>query len=196
MTPADLEAMLAADLSDRATRLILADALLDLGREEEATLCRDLDRPIRSADFGAMHEREVPQGRRVIDFDQTWVEWLPDGIEPDIDFYETRHVRGPWEESPRGPVARWIETRFMLWYAVGEGRPERSREGWFTLVLYVREPFVMTETHERLFRDAVREHAVACMTSGARTWAVQWPDGITEQEPQALALVQRRGSGE
>jgi len=185
VTPADLEAMLAADLADRATRLILADALTDLSREPEASLCRDLGRPIRAADFGAPCEDEPPLGRRVIDFDHTWIEWLPD------DALEVRHVRGPWEESPLGPNGHRIETRFVLWYRAGEGRPGRSREGWDTAALYVREPFVMTETHERLFRDAVREHAVACMTSGARTWAVQWPDGITEQQPQALALVQR-----
>ena len=177
--------MLSADLTDRATRLILADALLDLDREEETALCRDLGRPIRAADIGMRYEGDLPQGRRVIDFNHTWVEWLP------YDSYETRHVRGPWEESTRGPVALWIETRFMLWYAAGEGRPGRSREGWDTSVLYVREPFAMTEDHETLFREAVREHALACMHSEPRVWAIGWPDGIIEQEPQGLALVQR-----
>ena len=191
MTPADLEGMLAADLSDRATRLILADALLDLGREEETALCRDLGLPIRAADFGATHEGEPPQGRRVIEFDHTWVEWLPDVFDAPHDSFEARHVRGPWEESPRGPVARRVEARFMLWYAAGEGRPGRSREGWDTSVLYVREPFAMTEDHERLFREAIRWHALAFMKSDARVWAIGWPDGIIEQEPQGLALVRR-----
>jgi hypothetical protein len=185
VTPADLEAMLAADLADTATRLILADALTDLFREPEAVLCRDLERPIRAADFGTEYEGEPPLGRRVVDFDHTCIEWLPD------DSQEVRHVRGPWETSPLEAKAHRSETRFMLWYRAGEGRPGRSREGWDTSVLYVREPFIMTELHVGLFRNAVREHAVGCMTSTGRMWAIQWPDGIIEQEPQELALVQR-----
>ena len=181
MTPADLAAMLAADLSDRATRLILADALTDLLREPEAELCRDLGRPIRVAEFGTLYEGEPSLGLRVIDFDHTWVEWLPDD-----DAHEVRHVRGPWEESPRNPVGR-VEARFMSWF----GADERLREGWETSVLYVRGPFRMTDAHETMFRETVREHALECMRSDERTWAIRWPDGVVEQEPQGLALVQR-----
>ena len=183
MTPAELESMLAADLSDETTRLVLSDALSDLGREEEVALCRDLSRRIRAADLGAPGEDEPPVGWRVVDFDDTRVEWLPP------EQYELRLDRGPWEASE--PDARRAETRFMLWYRADEPRPGRSREGWETAVVYLRGPFVMTEAHESLFRDAVREHAVANMVSGTRTWAIQWADGIIEQEPQGLALVQR-----
>ena len=184
MTPAELESMLAADLSDETTRLVLSDALTDLCREEEVALCRDLSRRIRATDLGTLCEDEPPLGWRVVDFDHTRIEWLPG--EP----LERRHVRGPWEASALEPDARQSEARFMLWYRADEPRPGRSREGWETSVVYLRGPFIMTEAHESLFRDAVREHAVANMVSGMRTWAIQWPDGIIEQEPQGLALVQ------
>ena len=185
MTPTELESMLAADLSDETTRLVLSDALTDLCREEEVALCRDLSRPIRAADLGTLGEDESPLGWRVVDFDHTRVEWLPGGP------LEVRHVRGPWEASAPEAKVRRAETRFMLWYRGDEPRPGRSREGWETSVLYVCGAFAMTEAHEALFRDAVREHAAANAASETRTWAIQWPDGIIEQEPQGLALVQR-----
>jgi hypothetical protein len=181
--------MLAADLSDETTRLVLSDALTDLGREEEVALCRDLSRRIRAADLGAPGEDEPPLGWRVVDFDDTRVEWLP--TDERYEWYEVRLVRGPWEESAPDPKGSRSQTQFMLWYRADEPRPGRSREGWETTVVYDRHPFVMTAAHESLFRDAVREHAVANMVSGTRTWAIQWADGIIEQEPQGLALVQR-----
>lgn len=189
MTPAELASMLAGDLSDETTRLVLSDVLTDLCREEEVALCRDLARPIRVADLGSPYEDEPPLGWRVVDFDDTRVEWLRGGP------LERRHVRGPWEESALRPVARPSEARFMLWYGADEPRPGRSREGWETAVVYLREPFIMTETHEELFRDAVRKHIAANRMPDARTWAIQWADGIIEQEPQPLALVHRHSSG-
>ena len=181
MTPAELESMLAADLSDETTRLVLSDVLTDLCREEEVALCRDLTRRIRAADLGRASEGDPWLGWRVVDFEHTRVEWRPS------DSIEVRDVRGPWEATPPGSLARRSEARFMLWHTADE--PGRTREGWETVVVYLAT-FPMPEAHESLFRDAVREHAVANMVSGTRTWAIQWPDGIIEQEPQGLALVQ------
>lgn len=48
MTTADLSALLAADLSDAATRLVLADALAEAGRDVEAAIARTLSLPVES----------------------------------------------------------------------------------------------------------------------------------------------------
>src|SRR4051794_3542176 len=42
----DLAALLEADLTDLTNRLVLADALVDAGRDTEAAVCRDLTQPL------------------------------------------------------------------------------------------------------------------------------------------------------
>jgi hypothetical protein len=180
VTPAELESLLAADLTDETTRLVLSDALTDLDREEEVALCRDLSRHIRAADLGRASEGEPRLGWRVVDFDHTRVEWLPS------DSIEVREVRGPWEATQPEPASRRSEALFMLWHTADE--PGRTREGWEAVVVYLA-PFPMAEAHGTLFRAAVREDAVANGGAGGRTWAIRWPDGVIEQEPQPLALV-------
>jgi hypothetical protein len=47
MSPPDLDTLLAADLSNVAVRLDLAEALAALGRHLEANLCRDFRNEVR-----------------------------------------------------------------------------------------------------------------------------------------------------